>query len=59
MVRDDIPLPECIKWLKRHKPAPGEPLLIPVLVQQLISFKTNPTTMRRLILNTIEQLAPQ
>lgn len=58
-MRDDIPLPDCIKWLKRHKPTSGQPPLVSVLVQQLISFKTNPTAMRRPILNTIERLAPQ
>jgi hypothetical protein len=46
-MRDDIPLRECITGLKRHKPAHSQPPLVSVLVQQLISFKTNPDSMRR------------
>lgn len=55
-MRDDIPLADCLKWLKRNKHSTDKPPLVAVLIQQLINFKTNPAGMREPISRTMEAI---
>lgn len=55
-MRDDIPLRECIQWLRRYKQPPDQPRLVALLVQQLGNFERNPDGMRDGILRSVEQI---
>lgn len=58
-MRDDIPLPECIKWLRRYKAKPDQPPLFSVLIQQLGNFDANPDAMRPKIRETLDRIERQ